>query len=120
MAAMDMVPLMTAGSSFEAKVVAARLGSEGILFEVRGSLDSVYPLGSVTILVPAAELDTARDVLMVDEVEDAFADIEPSDDDDVYPRRSWTSGPAWRVAAVAGLLALLVVAARSLLSPLAG
>jgi hypothetical protein len=118
MAAMDMVPLMTAGSSFEAKVVAARLGSEGILFEVRGSLDSVYPLGSVTILVPAAELDTARDVLMVDEVEDAFADMEPSDDD--YPRRSWTSGPAWRVAAVAGLLALLVVAARSLLSPLAG
>jgi hypothetical protein len=119
MAGMDMVPLMTAGSSFEAKVVAARLGSEGILFEVRGSLDSVYPLGSVTILVPAAELDTARDVLMVDEVEDAFADMEPSDEAG-YSRRSWTSGAAWRVAAVAGLLALLVVAARSLLSPLAG
>lgn len=119
MAGMNMVPLMTAGSSFEAKVVAARLGSEGILFEVRGSLDSVYPLGTVTILVPAGELDTARDVLMVDAVEDAFADMDPTDDDQ-STRRSWTSGPAWRVAAVAGLLALLVVAARSLLGPLAG
>ncbi len=115
MAGMDMVPLMTASSSFEAKVIAARLGSEGILFEVRGSLDSVYPLGNVTILVPADELDTAREVLMVDDVEDAFADMDfPQHDEAAI--RSWTSGPVWRLAAVAGLVALVVVAARSLVS----
>jgi hypothetical protein len=108
-----MVPLLTATSSFEAKVVAARLGSEGILFEVRGSLDSVYPLGNVVILVPADELDAARDVLMVDDVEAAFADMDFPDDDAVG--RSWTSGPVWKAAAVAGLVALVVVAARSFL-----
>lgn len=118
MAGLHMVPLMTASSSFEAKVVAARLGSEGILYEVRGSLDSVYPLGNVTILVPAAELDAARDVLMVDEVEDAFSDVD-FPDDDAAAGRSWTSGPAWRLAAIAGLLALIVVAARSLLGGIA-
>lgn len=114
MAGLHMVPLLTATSSFEAKVVAARLGSEGILFEVRGSLDSVYPLGNVMILVPADELDAARDVLMVDDVEAAFADMDFPDDDDPVGR-SWTSGPVWKSAAFAGLVALVVVAARSFL-----
>jgi hypothetical protein len=117
--AMGMVPLMTVSSSFEAKVVVARLGSEGILFQTRGSLDSVYPLGNVTILVPAAELDAARDVLMVDEIEHAFSDIDADDEPEVG-RGPWTSRPAWRVAAVAGLLALVVVAARTLLGGIPG
>ena len=61
-----MVPLATGLSDFEAKVLTARLGADGIIWQVRGVLDSVYPIGATDVLVPDAELDAARLVAEVD------------------------------------------------------
>jgi hypothetical protein len=47
-------------SDFEAKVMTARLGADGILWEVRGVMGGVYPLGGIDILVPVDELAAAR------------------------------------------------------------
>jgi len=67
-----MVRLATVRSGFEAKVIAARLGSEGIVWELRGNADSMYPVGPVEVLVTEEDVDVARELLLVDEVESAF------------------------------------------------
>jgi hypothetical protein len=51
-------------SDFEAKVVTARLGADGILWELRGIVDGMYPLGGIDVLVPVDELETARQCLL--------------------------------------------------------
>ena len=53
-------PVAQGLSDFEAKVVTARLGADGILWEIRGIVDSVYPLGGIDVLVPVDELEAAR------------------------------------------------------------
>jgi hypothetical protein len=65
---MRMVPLVTTRSGFEARVLAARLGAEGIVWQLRGgSVDSVYPVGDVDVLVAADDLERARELLSGDE-----------------------------------------------------
>jgi hypothetical protein len=74
-----MVPLTTVGSTFEARVVMARLGADGILTQLRGARDGPYPLpGPVEVLVVADQADEARELLMADQVEALFDD--PEDD----------------------------------------
>jgi len=59
-----MVPLASTRSGFEAQILAARLGAEGILWQLRGgSADSVYPVGSVDVLVAADDFERARELL---------------------------------------------------------
>ncbi len=58
-----MVHLATLSDGFEAKCLAARLGAEGVLWQLRGSVDGVYPLGTVDLLVAADDLEVAEDVL---------------------------------------------------------
>jgi hypothetical protein len=70
-----MVRLATVQSGFEAKVLAARLGAEGIVWELRGGVDGPYPMGPVTVLVDEHDLDVARELLLVDEVESSFDDV---------------------------------------------
>lgn len=70
--------MATARSGFEAKVIAARLGSDGIVCELRGGVDSVYPIGIVQILVSEVDADVARALLLADDVESAFDD-DPDD-----------------------------------------
>ena len=65
------------GSSFHARVIAARLGSEGIVTDLRGNVDSLYPVGDVHVYVDQEDLDEAREILLVDDVESAFD--EPDD-----------------------------------------
>jgi hypothetical protein len=68
-----MVAVVTGSTPFEAKVIAARLGSEGILWELRGAVDSIYPIGEgVDVLVPGDDVERARELLLVDEVDAAF------------------------------------------------
>ena len=70
-----MVPLTTVGSSFEARVVMARLGADGILTQSRGGGDGTYPLpGPVQLLVLVDQADEARELLMADQVEALFED----------------------------------------------
>lgn len=63
MAAVRMVLLATLSDGFEAKCLAARLGAEGVLWQLRGGVDGVYPLGTVDLLVDADDLDVALEVL---------------------------------------------------------
>ncbi len=67
-----MVPIVSSRSAFEAKVLAARLGAEGIVWEYRGDVDGMYPIGRVEVLVAEGDLDRARELLLVDEVEAAL------------------------------------------------
>lgn len=67
-----MVRLATVSSSFHARVIAARLGSEGIVTDLRGNVDGVYPVGDVHVYVDQEDLAEAQELLMVDEVESAF------------------------------------------------
>jgi hypothetical protein len=55
-----MVPLTTAASPFAARVIVAHLGAEGIVWELRGSVDGPYPLGPVQVLVAEGDLAVAR------------------------------------------------------------
>src|SRR5581483_11092533 len=67
-----MVHLTMAAGSFHARVLAARLGADGILTGLRGSVDGPYPVVSeVEVLVPVDDLDVARELLLTDEVEAA-------------------------------------------------
>ncbi|MBW3576092.1 MAG: hypothetical protein KY450_14885 [Actinobacteria bacterium] len=98
-----MVPLAKVPSGFHARVLAARLGSEGVVTQLRGGgVDGPYPMGAVEVLVDEPDLALARELLLVDEVESAFDD----DDDDGID----ADGPG-RVVQVSLWLALLLVLA---------
>ena len=98
-----MVPLVTVANAFQARVVAARLGSVGVLAQLRGG-DGPYPLGDVRVEVPDDELDFARQLLLADEVEAAFA---PAPDEPPVHRRRWITASVVVGAAVAAEAAAL-------------
>ena len=62
-----MVPLTTAPNPMAARILAAHLGSEGIVWQLRGDVDGPYPVGPVEILVPEDDLDLARVIVGVEE-----------------------------------------------------
>ncbi len=65
--------LTTVSGSFHGRVLAARLGTEGVLVELRGLFDGPYPLlAPIDVLVPTEQLDLAREILLADAVEDAM------------------------------------------------
>ena len=107
-----MVRVATTRDGFEARVIAARLGAEGIVWELKGSVDGPYPVGVVHVLVEAGEVDAARELLTL-EPEDGD-DVEEDGDHDPVGSASWRGGIVTAVAVVvvalmglARLLALL-------------
>jgi hypothetical protein len=106
-----MRPLITVAGAFRARVLAARLQSEGIDAELRGSLDSPYgftvgDMARVEVYVPEDDLSDARFVLLSDEVDAAL--VAPTEwwdagRDRAQPGRAWL----WWVAAA--LLAIVVL-----------
>ena len=101
-----MVRLTTCGDGFEARVLAARLGSEGIVWSLRGGHDGPLAFGTVDVLVDADDLDTARELLGDDDLELAAARRRARAGDD-RPRRALfvalhlslvrrSPSPAWR------------------------
>ncbi len=110
-----MVHLSTATSGFEARLLAARLGAEGVVWQLRGE-SSLYPLGTVEVLVDADDLDLARDLLVVADPGIGADDDGPAlDDDDGHTssacRVRWAS-PA--VLSVVALVALALMVLRAL------
>jgi len=73
-----MVHLRTVPDAWHAKVLAARLGSEGIVTQLRGAVSGPYPFGAVSVLVEAAQAELAAELLLADEVEAAFSGIRVS------------------------------------------
>ncbi|MGH9125727.1 MAG: hypothetical protein ACRDZ8_13520 [Acidimicrobiales bacterium] len=68
----DLVHLRTVSSSFHARVIAARLGADGIPTQLKGSLDGPYPFGTVSVWVAPEDAQSASELLLADEVEAAF------------------------------------------------
>ena len=100
-----MVPLTTAANPFAARVLAAHLGAEGIVWELRGNLDGPYPVGPVEVLVSADDLAVAREV-----VTEQLEQVGP----DASAARAGTAGgrsprELWLVLAVLLLLAALLL-----------
>ena len=94
-----LVPVVRVSNAFHARVIAARLGSDGIVTQLRGGIDSPYPMGDVEVLVSEGDLDEAAALLLADEVEAAF----DGDEDDADSSRRFRL-PTWaRVLIVAGL-----------------
>jgi len=79
---LQLVPVARGVSDFEARILTAQLGAEGIIWELRGT-DPVYPLGNVDVLVPRAELDEARTVLLPTGVDADHALLIGADDGEV-------------------------------------
>jgi hypothetical protein len=98
-----MVTLRTASSGFEAQLLAARLGAEGIVWELRGNVGGPYPVGPVSVLVPEEQLDDALDLLLADEVEEVFA-APAHDGGGVSTRQPWVA-----VAVIALLVGFAVL-----------
>jgi len=97
-----MVRLATVNSSFHARVIAARVGVEGIITELRGNVDGPYPVGDVHVFVAEDDLAIAQELLLADEVESAF------DDDDTAAGSS--SVALWMVLGTVVALAAVVFA----------
>jgi hypothetical protein len=58
-----MVRLTTCGDAFEARVLAARLGADGIVWSLRGGHDGPLAVGAVEVLVAADDYEVARELL---------------------------------------------------------
>jgi hypothetical protein len=105
-----MVPVLRAEGSFHARVVAARLGSEGIVTQFRGNVDGPYPMGSVEVMVTEDDLEAARELLLADDVESSFdtVDDEAAAPEPVPAYRIWLLAAASGVVAVAAILSSLI------------
>jgi hypothetical protein len=68
----NLVHLRTVQTAFHARVIAARLGADGIVTQLQGSIDGPYPLGDVSVWVAEDDAESAVELLMADEVESAF------------------------------------------------
>lgn len=99
-----MVAVLRVRDPFHARVVVARLGSEGIVAQLRGA-DGPYPMGVVEVMVLPDELEAAQSLLLADEIESAFPD---EDDEPAAPHRS--GPPPWVVVCVVAMLVLFAVA----------
>ena len=102
-----MVRLATVGTTFHARVIAARLGAEGIVTELRGNVDGMYPMGEAHVFVAEEDLAEAKELLLVDEVESAFDEDGDGEFDGTTPRELW-------VFLVAVVLLAAVIFARSI------
>ena len=69
-----MVRLVTAANPMEARIIAARLGAEGIVWQFRGSVDGPLAVGPVEVLVDAEGFESAKELLLTDDVESSFVD----------------------------------------------
>ena len=92
-----MVRLTTCGDAFEARLVAARLGSEGVVWSLRGGHDGPLAFGTVDVLVDADDLEVAQEVLGLAAV-------------DVEPERETTGRDVWIVVAVLVGVVLFAIA----------
>ena len=102
-----MVRLATVRSTFHARVIAARLGSEGIVTDLRGNVDGIYPVGDVHVFVAEEDLPEAQELLFVDDIESSFDEDGDGDFDVSAPRELW-------VFLVAVVLLAAVLFARSI------
>jgi hypothetical protein len=98
-----MVPLTPVPTEFAGRVLVAKLGSAGILAEVRGT-SQVYPsmFGRPEVWVEAEEEAEARELITTD-----ADDVLPPQPDSEPPGRTLLGGPARLVLALIALVLLV-------------
>jgi hypothetical protein len=101
-----MVHLRTVPDVFHARVIAARLGADGIVTELRGAVGGPYPMGSVSVWVSPADESIATDLLLADELEAAFEEL-PEGWETAGPGRAVLFG--WSARRLLAALALLIL-----------
>ena len=69
-----MVRLMTAANAMEARIIAAHLGSEGIVWELRGSVDGPFAIGPIEVFVDADGFESAKEMLWLGDETSFLAD----------------------------------------------
>lgn len=107
-----MVPVARPTSTFAAQLLAARLGAEGIVWQLRG-FDSVYPVQAVEVLVAADDLERARDVIRLAEADGDLVGAATGSvvgDDPAGDRRAGMVFGAVLVALVVGFLLARILA----------
>jgi hypothetical protein len=97
-------------TSFHARVIAARLGADGIVTQLRGGVDGPYPIGDVSVWVSEEDAESARELLLADEVEAVF---DVGEDGEPWERSR-------RRPFLLGLSVSQLIAAVSILTVLAG
>lgn len=102
-----MVRLTTCGDAFEARVLVARLGAEGIVWSLRGGHDGPFAIGAVEVLVDADDYASARELLAADQ---AWADEHPLGPPDAAPDRPTTGRDVLVLLGVLLALAVFAVA----------
>jgi hypothetical protein len=108
MGTVRMVHLRTVPTSFHAHVLAARLGAAGILTQLRGPQDGPYPIGNVAVFVGEDDLESARELLLADEVESAF-ELSGEPDTEIALRRRPDARTLRRPALVTWLAVTVLV-----------
>jgi hypothetical protein len=106
-----MLRLTSVAGPFVANLLAARLQSEGIDVQLRGAVNSPYVLtvgdiARVDVFVPEDQLDDAKLVMLVDEV-DAVMAAPREWQGDSPPARRWPLWIALTLIAVAALAPIL-------------
>jgi len=101
-----MVHLRTVPDVFHARVIAARLGADGILTELRGAVGGPYPIGSVSVWVTPADEEIASELLLADELEALFDEV-PEGWDRAGSRRPVLLG--WNARQLLAALAVVVM-----------
>jgi hypothetical protein len=106
-----MVHLRTVHSAFHARVIAARLGADGIVTQLRGAVGGPYPVGDVSVWVPEDDAECASELLLADEVEAAFDLPEEGEPWERRSRRPLLLGlTGTQLLAVAGIVLMLTSA----------
>jgi hypothetical protein len=76
-----MVRLLSTRDAFEAKLIAARLGADGVLCQLRGGVDGMYPVGVVHVYVEEDAVELAR-ALVAEEAAEGDSDGDGDGDGD--------------------------------------
>jgi hypothetical protein len=105
-----MTRLTTVGGSFAARVLQARLEDEGLHVELRGNIDSPYAftvggMSTVDVYVPEDDLEDAKLVMLVNEV-DSVLDLPPQRD---RPRDALGDRALWLVLVAIVLLGIMPI-----------
>jgi len=120
-----MVLLTTVANPVTARILAAHLGAEGVVWQLRGNVDGPYPVGPVELWVDEGDVDLAR-LLVAGEHDDgdargdAATDVGPEAGPDVgeapgTPPGGDDGGPGryrdrpWLVGAAVVLVALFLL-----------
>jgi len=106
-----MVHLVSVHHAFHARVLVARLGSDGIVTELRGLVEGPYPVsGEIQVFVEPDDLPVARELLLADEVESCFEEADEAAASPIGgrpPGGAWASARRW--VALVGLALVIVI-----------